>query len=76
MLADLLEDEIAISVEGNHNVLVPGVCFDWKVASVIHVRPAEGVHCDEDLIGWYIHRTWGSCRQCWRCQGCGHFGLG
>jgi hypothetical protein len=65
----LLEDEIAIGVEGNHDVLVPGACSDWKAASVIHVQPAEGVHRDEDLIGWDICGTWGGGRQCWRCQG-------
>ncbi len=48
----LLEDEIAIGVE--------------ESTSVIRVQLAEGVHHDEDLIGWYIRRTWGSGRQCWR----------
>jgi hypothetical protein len=72
----LLEDEIAISVEGNHYcVLVPQACSDWQVASVIHVQPAEGVHHDEDLVGWHIHGTRGSGRQCWRCQGLGSLGL-
>jgi hypothetical protein len=62
----LLKDEIAIDMEGNHGVLVPGVCSDWKVASFICVQLAEGVHCNKDLIGWHICRTWGSGRQCWR----------
>jgi hypothetical protein len=62
----LLEDEIAISVEGNHNVLVPRACSDWKATSVIHVQLAGGVHHDKDLIGWHICGTWGSGRQCWR----------
>ncbi len=72
----LLEDEIAIGVEGNHDVLVPQACSDWEVASVIRVQPAEGVHRDKDWVGWPILRTRGSGRQCWRCQGCGQFGLG
>ena len=50
-LERLLEDEIAISVEGNHDVLVPRACPDRKAASVVCVQPAEGVHLDEDLIG-------------------------
>ena len=33
----LLEGEIAIGLEGNHDVLVLRVCSDWKAASVIHV---------------------------------------
>ena len=61
----LLEDEIAISVEGNHDVLIPQACPDWKVASVICVQPAEGVNRDEDLNGWHIRRTRGSGRQRW-----------
>ncbi len=72
----LLEDEIAIGVESNHGVLAPQACPDWEAASVIHVQPAERVHCDEDLVGWFIRRTRGSCRQSWWCQGCGQFGLG
>jgi hypothetical protein len=62
----LLEDESDISMEGNHDVLVPRACSDWKAASVIHVQLAEGVHLDENLIGWHIHGTWGSGRQCLR----------
>ncbi len=51
----LLEDEIAIGVEeGNHDVLVPSACSDWKAASVIHVQLAEGVHRNKDLIAWLI----------------------
>ncbi len=62
----LLEDQIAIGVEGDHVVLVPRVCPDREAASIICVQPAEGVHCDEGLIGWHIHRTRGSSGQCWR----------
>ncbi len=72
----LLEGKIAIRVKGNHDVLVPQACSDWKAASVIHVQLAEGVHRDKDLIGWHICRTWDSGKQCWRCQWCGLFGLG
>jgi hypothetical protein len=62
----LLEDEIAIRVEGGHDVLVPRACPDRKEASVICVQPAEGVHRDEDLIGRHICGTRGSGGQCWR----------
>jgi hypothetical protein len=65
-LAHLLEDEVAISMEGDHDVLVPQVCPDRKATSVICVQPAEGVHLDEDLIGWKICKIRGSGGQCWR----------
>ncbi len=65
-LERLLEDESAISVEGNHDVLVPQPCHDRKAACVICVQPAEGVHLDEDLIGWNIRGTKGSGGQRWR----------
>jgi hypothetical protein len=80
----VLEDEITIGIEGNHDVLVPQASSvlvpqassDWEAASVIHVQPTERVHRDADLIGWHIHGIWGSGRQCLRCQGSGQFGLG
>jgi hypothetical protein len=72
----LLEDEIAISVEGNHDVLVLSACSNRKAARVICVQPAEGVHFNEDLIGWHILGTRGSRGQCRRWQGGGTFGLG
>ncbi len=65
-LERLLEDDIAISVEGNHDVLVPRACSVRNVTSVINLQPAEGVHHDEDLIGQHILGTRGSGRQCWR----------
>jgi hypothetical protein len=63
-LEPLLEDEIAIGVEGDHDVLVPQACPDKKAASVVCVQPAEGVHLGEDLIGWHILGTKGSSGQC------------
>ncbi len=56
----LLEDEIVISEEGDHDVLVPQVCPDRKAARVVCVQPAEGVHFDKDLIGQHILGTRGS----------------
>jgi hypothetical protein len=75
-LERLLEDEIAISMEGDHDVLVPRACSNRKTASVMCVKPAEGVHFNEDLIGQHILGTRGSGGQCHRCQGGGTFGLG
>jgi hypothetical protein len=65
-LEHLLEDEIAISVEGNHDVLVFLACSNRKVARVVCVQPAEGVHFNEDLIGRHILGTRGSGWQCCR----------
>ncbi len=59
-LERLLEDEIAISVEGKHDVLVLQACPDRKVARVVCVQPSERVHFDENLIGWHILGTRGS----------------
>ncbi len=56
-LEQLLEDEVASSVEGNYDVLVPQVCPDRKAA--------EGVHFNEDLIGWHTLGTRGSGGQQW-----------
>jgi hypothetical protein len=65
-LERLLEDEIAISVESDHDVLIPQACPDREAASVVSVQPAEGVHFDEDLIGWHTVGTRGSGGQCCR----------
>jgi hypothetical protein len=70
----LLEDKIAIGVEGDHDILVPRACPDRKAAS--GVQPAERVHLDEDLIGWHILKTRVNGGQCCRWQGGGLFGLG
>ncbi len=64
-LERLLEDEIAICVEDDHDVLVPRACPDRKAARVVCSQPAEGVHLDEDLIRQHIFGTRGS-GQCWR----------
>ncbi len=65
-LEHLLEDEIAISVEGNHDVLVPQACPDRKAARVVCVQPTEGVHFNDDLIEWHTLGTRGSGEQCHR----------
>ena len=75
-LQRLLEDEIAISVEGNHDVLVPQVCSHREAVCVVCVQPAEEDHFNEDLIGRHILGTRGRGGQCRGCQGGGLFGLG
>ncbi len=40
-LEGLLEDDVAIGVKGNHDILVAGACLDREVASVV----------DEELAG-------------------------
>ncbi len=65
-LERLLEDEIAISMEGNNDVIVPQACPDMKAARVVCVQPAEVVHFNEDLIGRHTLRTRGSGGQCCR----------
>ncbi len=65
-LERLLEGEIAIIVEGDHDVLVPQACSDRNAACVVCVQPAEGVHFNEDLIGWHTLGSRGSGGQCCR----------
>ncbi len=74
-LERLLEDEIAISLEGNHNVLVSQVCPDRNVACVVCVQPAEGVHFNENLIGRHTLGTRGSGGQVVGDKGVGSLGL-
>jgi hypothetical protein len=40
----LLEDKIAVGMEGNHDIMVSRACPDWKATSVICVKLAEWVH--------------------------------
>ncbi len=47
----LLENEVAVGVEGNHDVLVAGACSDGEAASVISEELAEWFCDDEDLVG-------------------------
>ncbi len=50
-LEGLLEDEVAISMEGNHDLLVAGACSDKEAASVVGEELAERFSDDEDLVG-------------------------
>ncbi len=51
-LEGLLEDEVAICMIGDHNVLVDGTCPNLEPASVVGVQLAEGIDLDKDFIGW------------------------
>ncbi len=47
----LLENEVAIGVEGNHDVLLAGACSDRKAASVISEELAEWLCDNKHLVG-------------------------
>ncbi len=47
----MLEDEVAIGVEGNHGILVAGAGFDGEVASVVGEELAEQFCDNDDLVG-------------------------
>ncbi len=51
-LEGFLEDEVAISMIGDHNILVAGSCLNWELASVVSVQLAERMDLDKDFIGW------------------------
>ncbi len=50
-LEGLLEDEVAVGLEGNHDILVAGACFDGEAASVVGEELAERFCDDKDLVG-------------------------
>jgi hypothetical protein len=47
----LLENEVAVGVEGNHGVLVAGACSDKEAASVIGEELAEWLCDNKHLVG-------------------------
>ncbi len=47
----LLENEVAVGVEGNHDVLVAGECSHGRAASVVGEELAEWLCDDEHLVG-------------------------
>ncbi len=47
----LLEDEVAISVIGNHHILVAGPGLDRETSGVICVELADGDNTDVDFVG-------------------------
>ncbi len=46
----LLEDEVAIGVKGNHDVLVAGAHSDGEAARVVGEELAEQFSDNEDLV--------------------------
>ena len=50
-LEGLLEDEVAISMEGNHDVLIARACSDGEVPRVIGEELAERFCDNTDLVG-------------------------
>ncbi len=52
----LLENEAAIGVEGNHDVLVAGACSDGEAASVVGEELAEWFCDDKHLVGRRFNR--------------------
>ena len=50
-LEGLLEDEVAVGVEGKHDILVAGACSDGKAASVVGEELVEWFCDDKDLVG-------------------------
>ena len=56
-LESLLKDKVAVSMEGNHHILVARAHLEWKATHVVCVQPAEGVYFDVDLMGWYVQRS-------------------
>jgi hypothetical protein len=48
----LLEDEIAIGVIGNLDILVARAGLDGEPSRVVRVELADGVDVDVDLIVW------------------------
>ncbi len=55
-LESLLEDEVAIGVEGNHDVLVAGACSDGEADSVVGEELAERFCDNKDLVGRHCNR--------------------
>jgi hypothetical protein len=51
----LLEDKVAIGVEGNHDVLVARACSDREVARVVSEELAEQFSEDKDLVGMLFY---------------------
>jgi hypothetical protein len=51
-LEGLLEDEVAIGVEGNHYILVARAISDREAVGVVGEELAERLCCVENLFGW------------------------
>jgi hypothetical protein len=51
VLEGLLEDEIAISMVGNHYILIARAGLDGEASSIICVELADGVDTNHNFIG-------------------------
>ncbi len=50
-LEGLLEDEVAVGVEGNHHILIAGASSDREAASVLSEELAERFCYNENVVG-------------------------
>ncbi len=55
-LEGLLEDEVAIGMEGNHDILVARACSDGEAASIVDEELAEWFCDDRNLVGRHCNR--------------------
>jgi hypothetical protein len=55
-LEGLLEDEVAVGMEGDHYILVAGASSDWKAVGVIGKELAERLCYNKNLVGWHCNR--------------------
>ncbi len=55
-LEGLLEDEVAIGVEGDYYILVAGASSDRKAVGVVGKELAEQLCYNENLVGWHCNR--------------------
>ncbi len=51
----LLENEVAVGMEGNHDILVAGACSDGEAASVLGEELAEWLRDNEHLVGRHFN---------------------
>ncbi len=49
----LLEDEVAVGVEGDHYILVARACSDKEVAGVVGKELTEQLCYNKHLVGWH-----------------------
>ncbi len=50
-LESLLEDEVAVGITSNHDILVAGACSDGEAASVVGEELAEQFCDEKNLVG-------------------------
>jgi hypothetical protein len=51
VIEDFLEDAIAISMIGNHYILIPQASLDREMSSVVRVKLADGVDANHKFVG-------------------------